>query len=499
MKKEGEKTAKPLVLRSVVIALIITALCMVLMAQASYLISSKAINDLAVFNYQLITDTKAQVAMQWFLENRLTLENQCFALASNEMNRQEQQEYLASFLEVKNDPYVYDIYFTSTENVMASGTGYDNLLEDPDVDYRQREWYLKSSVTDNVIYSTAYRDLDSGSLVITMSKRVMREGRLAGVLAIDVFVDSLVEFFTNDSTLENSYSFLVDSNLGVILHPDRVSFYYEENPRRLDGAGILEYFKIVAAIKENKQGVTVSDYDGVERAIYFQEVNGSGWYVINAIDNSLITAGTVSLRNQFMAMAAFIILSSILIDLFVRLRQYRKSRLAFEEAHEMAHMDSLTMLFNRRAYEEDAVRIKAGEGMEDLILVSLDVNGLKNCNDKLGHAAGDELLKGAAHCMKTAFDRNSKIYRTGGDEFSVIMHGSVEDAHLMLSRFDAEVASWQGDLVKELAVSYGFVAAVENPQLSFDEISALADELMYANKAEYYRRSGTDRRRRSDD
>ena len=83
MKKEGEKATKPLVLRSIVIALLITALCMVLMAQASFLISSRAINDLAVFNYKLLTDTKAYVAMQWFSGNRLTLENQCFAIARN--------------------------------------------------------------------------------------------------------------------------------------------------------------------------------------------------------------------------------------------------------------------------------------------------------------------------------------------------------------------------------------------------------------------------------
>ncbi len=498
MKKEGEKATKPLVLRSIVIALLITALCMVLMAQASFLISSRAINDLAVFNYKLLTDTKAYVAMQWFSGNRLTLENQCFAIARNEMNRKELQDYLASFLEVKNDPYVYDIYFTSTENVMAAGTDYDNLVDDPDIDYRQSQWYTETIDTDEVIYSTAYVDPDTGRLVITLSKRVMRDGIMIGVLAIDVFVDSLVEFFTSESVLENSYVFIVDSDMGVIIHPDSDSFYYDDTPHRLDSAELPDYPKIVEAVTEDKQGLIISDYDGVKRTIYFQAIEGSGWYVINAIDNSLITAGTVSLRNQFLGVAAFIILCSILIDLFIRLSQYKKSRLAFEEVNDMAHMDSLTMLFNRRTYEEDTERIRAGEGMEDLILVSLDVNGLKDCNDKLGHAAGDELLRGAAQCMKTAFDRNSKIYRIGGDEFTVLMHGSVGDAHLMLSRFDTEVASWQGSMAKNLAISYGFVAAVENPNLSFDEISALADDLMYTNKAEYYRRSGIDRRRQGD-
>lgn len=499
MKKEGDKSQKPVFLRSIVVALVITALCMVVMAQASFSISSKAINELAVFNYKLLTDTKAYISMQWFLDKRLCLENQSFAIASSEMNRSELQEYLASLLVAKDDPYVYDIYFTSTENVMASGTGYDNLAEDPDIDYRQRQWYLKSSVTDDVIYSTAYRDLDTDNIVITMSRRVMRNGKMIGVLAIDVFVDSLVGLFTEDSTLANSYVFIVDSDMGVIIHPDEDYFGYTAKPYRLDGVGLADYPKIVEALHSKTQGTVINDYDKVRRAIYFQEIEGSGWYVINAIDSSLITARTSNLRNQFFGMAALIILISILIDMFIRLRQYRKNRLAFMQVNDMAYVDSLTMLFNRRAYEEDASLIKEGTGKDDLILVSLDVNGLKECNDKLGHAGGDELLKGAADCMKLAFDRNSKIYRMGGDEFSVIIHGNVEDAHKMLSRFDAETAALQGNIVKNLAVSYGFVASVEHPELSFDEMAALADELMYTSKAEYYRREGVDRRKRRRD
>ena len=47
----------------------------------------------------------------------------------------------------------------------------------------------------------------------------------------------------------------------------------------------------------------------------------------------------------------------------------------------------------------------------------MDVNRLKIVNDSQGHAAGDELLQGAASCMKKCFDSCGKVYRTGGDEF----------------------------------------------------------------------------------
>ena len=48
---------------------------------------------------------------------------------------------------------------------------------------------------------------------------------------------------------------------------------------------------------------------------------------------------------------------------------------------------------------------------KDLVFVSIDVNGLKKVNDSMGHQAGDELLIGAAACMKKCFGRWGKVYR----------------------------------------------------------------------------------------
>ena len=51
----------------------------------------------------------------------------------------------------------------------------------------------------------------------------------------------------------------------------------------------------------------------------------------------------------------------------------------------------------------------------------MDVNRLKIVNDSQGHAAGDELLQGAASCIKKCVDSCEKVYRTGGDEFIALL------------------------------------------------------------------------------
>ena len=67
-------------------------------------------------------------------------------------------------------------------------------------------------------------------------------------------------------------------------------------------------------------------------------------------------------------------------------------------------------------YEEDILEYSAAPLSENFVYASIDVNGLKIVNDEIGHAAGDELIKGAADCMTKAFGSYGKVYRTGGDE-----------------------------------------------------------------------------------
>lgn len=63
------------------------------------------------------------------------------------------------------------------------------------------------------------------------------------------------------------------------------------------------------------------------------------------------------------------------------------------------------------------------------------MNGLKTVNDTKGHAAGDELIKGAADCLALSVGNKGKVYRTGGDEFMAVVH-SDDPEHLMCTAYD---------------------------------------------------------------
>ena len=159
--------------------------------------------------------------------------------------------------------------------------------------------------------------------------------------------------------------------------------------------------------------------------------------------------------------------------------------------------DPLTGVYSRNAYSKALKNLDAAEKMpEDLAVFAIDINELKSVNDTLGHDAGDELICGAARCIEKAIGENAKCYRAGGDEFVVLAYKDREEAQKTLERLTQETSSWKGRYAKEMTLSAGFIMASDFPELSSEKLVREADFVMYADKADYYRRTGKDRRRR---
>lgn len=157
-----------------------------------------------------------------------------------------------------------------------------------------------------------------------------------------------------------------------------------------------------------------------------------------------------------------------------------------------SNTDELTGLYNRRAYVESLQSLEEDALPENLVYVSMDVNGLKVVNDNLGHAAGDELIVGACTCMKKCMGTYGRLYRTGGDEFVALLYVNGEELSSIQKDFEQTCMAWSGELVDSLAVSCGYVTVPEAPSLK--EIALLADKRMYTAKSQFYRKKGVDRR-----
>lgn len=100
----------------------------------------------------------------------------------------------------------------------------------------------------------------------------------------------------------------------------------------------------------------------------------------------------------------------------------------------LAHMDSLTGLFNRRAFDRDLQ--EAIDSGKPYHLVIADIDEFKAYNDNYGHEAGDSAINAIAECLrsKTPF----KVYRYGGEELAMIMP-STYDVEVKLNELRGDI------------------------------------------------------------
>ena len=138
--------------------------------------------------------------------------------------------------------------------------------------------------------------------------------------------------------------------------------------------------------------------------------------------------------------------------------------------------DMLTGILNRYALQKKTSALQKTNISTGIIFI--DMNGLKDTNDKLGHKEGDRLIKKSAAFLTRCFG-DSSVYRTGGDEFNILLPGIAEN------EFKKHVRDFAARLKRtSLNLSYG----VEWCENSKDVMQAIAsaDRKMYEAKAEYY-------------
>jgi diguanylate cyclase (GGDEF)-like protein len=159
-----------------------------------------------------------------------------------------------------------------------------------------------------------------------------------------------------------------------------------------------------------------------------------------------------------------------------------EQRVRAETLYEMAILDPLTGLYNRRFSEE---RLRAEIARADrhgnpLIAIVLDLDNFKGINDRYGHSAGDLVLKEFARRLSNAIRGLDMAVRLGGDEFLVILpECPPERVHLVLSRLAPFEADYDG---KVIAVSSSRGWVQYQPGETPEQFIKRADEALYKEK-----------------
>ena len=177
------------------------------------------------------------------------------------------------------------------------------------------------------------------------------------------------------------------------------------------------------------------------------------------------------------------LLSTAFENMALQLKEHEKLQ------HLLAYRDSLTGLRNTNSYwawiTDFDKEIESGEMVFGVMV--LDINYLKETNDRYGHDVGNKLIVSAARIISNIFKR-SPVFRIGGDEFLVILQNrDLNELDELLAKFDEECRNESIATDKEdipVSIAKGFANYDSDTDKNFIDVFNKADDAMYENKRE---------------
>jgi diguanylate cyclase (GGDEF)-like protein len=193
------------------------------------------------------------------------------------------------------------------------------------------------------------------------------------------------------------------------------------------------------------------------------------------------TALAISFWNAFTRLVIF---ASEGMFIAVLKEDREKLRRLAEREYVLARTDATTGLPNTRAFlERGALELLRGVPLATLYI---DLDNFKVFNDRLGHAAGDDILMEVARVLRESVEEDDFAARIGGDEFAVLLCSGADD--LRARRVSETIA----DRISGLAAAYGDmgfgatigVALFHEPPQTAELLLRSADEAMYRGKVQ---------------
>ena len=147
--------------------------------------------------------------------------------------------------------------------------------------------------------------------------------------------------------------------------------------------------------------------------------------------------------------------------------------------------DSLTGLYNRIYFDEEIVRINSNiKRFKPITIISIDINNLKDVNDRDGHEQGDILIAETAKILSLFIRKTDVLARIGGDEFCAILpKADLVIANIRKKELSEKIKAYNGQSKKiKIDVAIGIASTQEDESISIYDVIKMSDERMYISK-----------------
>ncbi len=378
------------------------------------------------------------------------------------------------------------------------------LVDEDDIVYTQyttytggsRHAFLAKKILDDKMISTVFLYGSSKELCLAIPIDIKIMGKQFKACFVQIDINDIVDLLAFDDQ-ESTHFALYSTNGGNISETELGPLIGTENIFDATSGSVSEekWNSFRDDFANKKRGTLTFTIDGVVDTIFYEPVPDTGWELVVMIRESVIQDQIQEISEKSIrtnrTQILFILTVATLFSaiLFYMLRRVANDKLDEEKENSkalksMANTDSMTGVRNKHAYIETESQLNSKireRAIDKLALVACDINGLKYVNDTKGHAAGDQLIKDACSLICDIFSHGS-VYRTGGDEFVIILMGKGYDTREeIIAAFNRQV---EENIKKNgVVVSIGY-STLQPGDEQLHDIFERADHMMYDRKKE---------------
>ncbi|NAZ92427.1 sensor domain-containing diguanylate cyclase [Vibrio toranzoniae] len=279
-----------------------------------------------------------------------------------------------------------------------------------------------------------------------------------------------------------------DNLLGVVIGVVRTTAYFDNLLASTIG-DIDVYVRVTDNGFESEDAPILFESDGYEGVSGHHitktiTLTNRQWTVDYKIDSCISFNGYLVLAGIAFVGTTISLLLAYIVNLQIREKErlYRMIDERTEELRFLANHDSLTEIYNRRAFNK--MLDKAIERNQPFSLIGFDVDKFKGINDQFGHPAGDALLIHVIKLISVNLKQGDGLFRLGGDEFCIISSISNHEAlnrylECIRNTVSHSHCEHQG---RQLSCTLSIGAAIRSGEDS-EEIMQKADSMLYHSKS----------------
>lgn len=358
-------------------------------------------------------------------------------------------------------------------------------------------WYWQPFEAGEPVWMTPYYNQNNDILMISYVVPMYFENEFIGVVGMDFDYTVLTDKVHKIKIYENGFAHLEFEGADVYNTDHVEDAKLHENPEK--------YLSVSEELRNGMTLIISASYDDIRQIRYdialkilFVVLLLSALFslivifIVRRIVYPLktLTDASVKLSNRDYDVEIvhsntyeIKLLSTAFENMALQLKEHEKLQ------HLLAYRDSLTGLRNTNSYwawiNDFDKEIETKEMVFGVIV--LDINYLKETNDRYGHDVGNKLIVSAAHIISYIFKR-SPVFRIGGDEFAVILQNrDLDEMEELFMKFDEECRNVSIETEKEnipVSIAKGFAIYNSKKDSNFIDVFNRADDAMYENKRE---------------